>query len=79
MLTNKKIVLVGGGTGIGQAIAQKAIDAGAEVVIASRSLEKLRVASTQLGECVQMAQVDASDEQSVIDFFKESVHLTIWR
>lgn len=70
MLTNKKIVLVGGGTGIGQAIAQKAIDAGAEVVIASRSLEKLRVASTQLGECVQMAQVDASDEQSVIDFFQ---------
>ena len=69
MLKNQKIVVVGGGSGIGYAVAQKAANAGAEVVIASRSLEKLQAAAEQLGEHVRAEQVDASDEQSVVDFF----------
>jgi NAD(P)-dependent dehydrogenase (short-subunit alcohol dehydrogenase family) len=70
MFSNQKIVLVGGSSGIGFAVAQQALSAGAEVVIASRSLEKLHAAAKQLGGRVQVEQVDASDEQSVIDFFQ---------
>ena len=69
VLKNQKIVVIGGGSGIGYAVAQKAANAGAEVVIASRSLEKLQAAAEQLGERVRVEQVDASDEQSVVDFF----------
>ena len=72
MLKNKKIIVVGGGSGIGFAVAQKAVNAGAEVVIASRSLEKLQAAAEQLGERVRVEQVDASDEQSVVDFFQRA-------
>lgn len=70
MLKNQKIILIGGGSGIGLAIAQKAVDAGAQVVIASRSLEKLHAAAARLGGCVRVEPIDASDEQSVIDFFR---------
>ena len=67
---NKKIVIVGGSSGIGYAVAQKALNAGAHVVIASRSNERLNTAARQLGERVQTEVVDASDDQSVADFFR---------
>jgi NAD(P)-dependent dehydrogenase (short-subunit alcohol dehydrogenase family) len=70
VLKNKKIVIVGGGSGIGYALAQKAMNAGAQVVIASRSRTKLDIAATQLGEHVHVEVVDASSEESVADFFE---------
>ncbi|HZW24542.1 MAG TPA: SDR family oxidoreductase [Gallionella sp.] len=70
MFSNQKIVLAGGSSGIGFAVAQQALNVGAEVVIASRSLEKLHAAAKELGGRVQVEQVDASDEQSVIAFFQ---------
>lgn len=70
MFTNKKIVVVGGASGIGYAVAQQAVAAGAEVVIASRSPEKLRAAAECLGGRVRAEQVDAADEPSVADFFR---------
>lgn len=70
MLKNQKIVIVGGGSGIGFAIAEQATKAGAEVVIASRSLENLQSAAKRLGSPVQVEQVDASDQQSVTEFFR---------
>lgn len=69
MLKNSKVVVVGGSSGIGFAVAQQALNAGAEVVIASRSLEKLHTAAKQLGGNVRVEQVDVSDEQAVIEFF----------
>lgn len=74
MLRNKKIVVVGGSSGIGYAVAQKALNAGARVVIASRSNERLGTAAKQLGEGVQPEVVDASDEDSVADFFRRVGH-----
>jgi NAD(P)-dependent dehydrogenase (short-subunit alcohol dehydrogenase family) len=74
MFENKKIVIVGGSSGIGYAVAQKALDAGAQVVIASRSDKKLNAAAKQLGERVQTEVVDASDDQSVADFFRRVGH-----
>lgn len=70
MLKNKKIVIVGGGSGIGFAVAEQATKAGAEVVIASRSLENLQSAAKQLDSLVLVEQVDASDQQSVAEFFR---------
>src|SRR5512140_3954679 len=70
MLKNSKVVVVGGSSGIGFAVAQQSLDAGAEVVIAARSLDKLRAAARQLGDRVRVEQVDVSDEPSVIDFFR---------
>lgn len=68
MLENKKIVIVGGGSGIGFAVAQRAVSAGAQVVIASRSPETLQAAARQLGQAVQVELVDATDDQSVAEF-----------
>ncbi|OYW39887.1 MAG: hypothetical protein B7Z35_03090 [Hydrogenophilales bacterium 12-61-10] len=74
MFENKKIVIVGGSSGIGYAVAKKAMNAGAQVVIASRSNEKLNAAAKQLDERVQTEVVDASDDQSVADFFRRVGH-----
>lgn len=70
MLKNSKIIVAGGSSGIGFAVARQALSAGAEVVIASRSLEKLQAAAKQLGGRVHVEQVDVADEQSVIEFFQ---------
>ena len=74
MFENKKIVIVGGSSGIGYAVAQKALNAGAQVVIASRSNERLITAAKQLGERIKTEVVDASDDQSVADFFRRVGH-----
>jgi NAD(P)-dependent dehydrogenase (short-subunit alcohol dehydrogenase family) len=71
---NKKIVIVGGSSGIGYAVAQKAMNAGAQVVIASRSNEKLDAAARQLGGHVQIERVDASDDHCIADFFRRVGH-----
>lgn len=80
MFENKKIVVVGGSSGIGYAVAQKAARAGAHVVIASRSQAKLDAAAEKLGESIQTEVVDASDEHSITDFFRrvgEFDHLAV--
>jgi len=70
-MLNKKILIVGGSSGIGYEIARKAIDAGAKVVIASRSIEKLNIAASKLGRNVEVEVVDASSDQSVANLFQK--------
>lgn len=74
MIKNQKIVIVGGSSGIGYAVAQQVLAAGAQVIIASRSNERLSAAARQLGERVQTEVVDAADEQSIADFFRRVGH-----
>lgn len=69
MLKNKKIVVVGGTSGIGHALARQALDAGAEVVVASRSPEKLAAALAGLGPGARAEQVDAGNDDSVAALF----------
>jgi NAD(P)-dependent dehydrogenase (short-subunit alcohol dehydrogenase family) len=45
VLAGKKVVVVGGSSGIGLATAQLAKSEGAEVVIASRNAERLKLQS----------------------------------
>ncbi len=47
-LTGKKIIVVGGNSGIGLAVARLALGENAEVVIVGRSAEKLAKASAEL-------------------------------
>ena len=67
-LAGKKVVVVGGSSGIGLATAQLAKREGAEVVIASRSAEKLNAAASKLG--VKAIQTDVTRDDSVADLFR---------
>jgi NAD(P)-dependent dehydrogenase (short-subunit alcohol dehydrogenase family) len=67
-LTGKVAVVVGGHGGIGKAIALGLADAGADVVVASRSLEPLKVAAQEIqakGRKSLAISVDIVDIKSV--------------
>ena len=70
-LSNKKIVLVGGTTGIGLAVAKAASQQNANIVIASRSLEKLDLAKAAIGGNVEAYPVDVTDESSIKTLFEQ--------
>ncbi|WP_440602408.1 SDR family oxidoreductase [Bacillus sp. GB_SG_008] len=71
MLSNKKIVIIGGSSGIGLETARLALLQGAEVIIASRSEEKLQRATDQLGRSVTAYKLDTTQEQQVQSFFEQ--------
>jgi NAD(P)-dependent dehydrogenase (short-subunit alcohol dehydrogenase family) len=68
-LAGKRIVVVGGSAGIGYAIAEAAVAAGAHVTIASRSAENLERARARLNGAVQTKAVDVTDERSTRALF----------
>jgi NAD(P)-dependent dehydrogenase (short-subunit alcohol dehydrogenase family) len=67
-LAGKSVVVVGGSSGIGLSTAELAKKQGAEVVIASRSAEKLKAASDRLG--VKGIAADVTSDESVASLFK---------
>ncbi len=69
-LVGAVVVVVGGGSGIGLACAEAARDAGASVIIAGRSPEKLERAKASIGNGVRAFPVDVADEGSVRDLFE---------
>jgi NAD(P)-dependent dehydrogenase (short-subunit alcohol dehydrogenase family) len=71
-LKDKRVLVVGGGSGIGFAVAQAAKAEGAELTIASTSADKLKAASERLG-VVEWAVLDITDEDAVASFFARSV------
>lgn len=68
-LTGKRAVVTGGASGIGKATAAQLAAEGADVVIASRSADRLRAAAAEIGassgRTVHPVVVDTSDEASV--------------
>jgi len=71
ILDDKKVVVIGGSSGIGLGIARASVDEGADTVIASRSSQKLEAARRQLGDNVQTVTVDLADESSIIALMAE--------
>lgn len=74
-LKGKKAVVTGGGSGIGQAIAETLVREGCEVVIGGRNLDKLKDVKKGLnGEVTKMAAhvVDVGDFKSVEEFMNWS-------
>ncbi len=67
MLSGKKVVVVGGSSGIGLAAAEMAKAQGAEVIIASRNAERVKAAAGKIG--AKGMTVDVTNDQSVIDHF----------
>ncbi len=59
------MLVVGGATGIGRAVAELSAASGAQVILASRNLARLERAATEIGAGTQVAPVDMTDEAAV--------------
>ena len=68
MLTGKKVVVVGGSSGIGLATAELARREGADVIIASRNVDRLDAVANRLNAIAIPADVTSDD--SIIDLFR---------
>lgn len=78
-LKGKTLVIVGGGSGIGKAVAMAAAQSGAQVVLSSRTREKLDAAA-QVVPGATVLPVDMTDAASVADWaaaLPEIDHLVI--
>lgn len=72
LLKDKRIVIIGGSSGIGLATAQLALAQGAKLIIAGRSLSKINQADKFLNHATtQYIQLDNKDEQAIEHFFKK--------
>jgi NAD(P)-dependent dehydrogenase (short-subunit alcohol dehydrogenase family) len=70
-LDNKRVVIVGGSSGIGLAVAEKVALQGAEVVIVSSNAERVQEAIKSIGGETRGQAVDVSDEKAVERLFTE--------
>jgi NAD(P)-dependent dehydrogenase (short-subunit alcohol dehydrogenase family) len=70
-LNGKRVVVIGGASGIGFAVAEAARDAGARVVIASSQAVNVEAAAARLGGGATGLVVDVGDEASVAGFFEQ--------
>jgi NAD(P)-dependent dehydrogenase (short-subunit alcohol dehydrogenase family) len=70
-LKAQRVVVIGGGSGIGFAVAAGALAEGAEVVIGSRGADKIAAAAARLGAGASGLPVDVKDDASVAAFFDE--------
>ena len=65
MLTNKKIAIIGGGSGIGLGIARQCLSEGAEVLICARNRSKLETSVEEIGsDKLHCLDWDISDVKS---------------
>jgi NAD(P)-dependent dehydrogenase (short-subunit alcohol dehydrogenase family) len=68
-LDGKRVLVIGGGSGIGYAVAQGAAREGARVTIASSNAERIAGAAARLGNSAQGRQLDVTEEAAVAAFF----------
>jgi len=68
-IKDKRVVIIGGSSGLGLATAKAAVADGAEVIIASRSSERLEKAKAEIAGKVQAFVLDVTDEAGVKAFF----------
>ena len=68
-LDNKRVVIIGGSSGIGLAVAQLAASKGAHIVIVSSNAEKIQRAIASIPGEAEGEAVDVSDEEAAENFF----------
>src|SRR3984957_17679471 len=66
---NQRVVVLGGSSGIGLAVAEQGALQGAEGVIASSKATRVHEAVKSIGEKAQGQAVDVSDEKAIESFF----------
>lgn len=71
-LNGKRVIILGGSTGIGFATAKAAAAEGAKVVIVSGNQSKIDKALSQLPEGTEGYAVDLSHEENIKSFFKQA-------
>jgi NAD(P)-dependent dehydrogenase (short-subunit alcohol dehydrogenase family) len=69
-LDGAKVVVIGGASGVGFAVAAAAMQAGAEVVVGSSQAPRIEAAAARLGRGARGLTVDVKDEASVAGFFE---------
>ncbi|NJM57963.1 MAG: SDR family oxidoreductase [Synechococcales cyanobacterium RU_4_20] len=70
-LAQKRLLIIGGSSGIGLATAQQATAAGAQTIVAGRSESKLRDAVASISGDVTAYPVDLTDDASVKSLFEK--------
>lgn len=68
-MKKKTIIVIGGSSGIGKAVAEMAADAGNQVILTSRSLERAVATAQTIGDPASGQALDISDEAQVQTFF----------
>jgi NAD(P)-dependent dehydrogenase (short-subunit alcohol dehydrogenase family) len=68
-LSGQKVVVVGGGSGIGLAVAKMAQAEGASIAILGRSSTKLEQAKVLIGKDTETISIDVMDESAVAQAF----------
>jgi len=71
-LNAQRVIVIGGSSGIGFAIAQRALAEGAQVVVGSSSAANVNGAVARLGAGASGSAVDVRDEASVAAFFERT-------
>lgn len=71
LLSGKKVVIIGASSGIGLAVARKAAELGASVVMSSRSQDKLNRAMESVTGQVEAVTADFLNEASVNALFEQ--------
>lgn len=75
VLSKKKVVITGGGSGLGFAMARKFISEGAEVLITGRNEEKLKKACGDLGTSCRYKVFDVTKVEDAVTFVDECYNL----
>jgi NAD(P)-dependent dehydrogenase (short-subunit alcohol dehydrogenase family) len=70
-LQHKRVIVLGGSSGIGLEVAKQAGSQGASVIIASSSAERVQKAVESIGGDAQGQAIDLSDERAVATFFSK--------
>ncbi len=75
ILKGRKILITGGNSGIGLAIAKKCIAEGAEILIIGRNEQKLKETANALGEKCRYLQFDVSQIEEIDETMKKAEKL----
>ena len=73
-----KVIVTGGSSGLGLALATHYASSGAEVALVARNAHKLAAAAQQIqqqtGRAVKIASVDVCDEQAALQAMEPLIH-----
>ena len=70
-LNGARVLVIGGSSGFGEAVAAQSAVAGAHVTIAARSADRLRAAAGRIGHQCRTAQLDVRDGAGIASFFAD--------